>query len=242
MAKEYSDIEKKIKESGPDFFVYLTSSLRDYKGVNEALEALSKKTEVYVFSGVIRNFFLKKSEFRDLDLVLKDEVNVEQVFEYADHIRKNSFGGYKIGIGELNIDVWYLKDTWALNYQKSLGFDLEKYVPSTAFFNFSAVIYSYRQKEFFYTKYFLNFLKYKKIDVVYKPNLNYNLCIVSTIYYSHKYKLVISNKLLKFITYLHRAGNQEYSEVQIKHFGKIVFSDEYLNEEITKMNEKAFSK
>ena len=40
--------------------------------MREILNAISRKTEVYVFSGIIRNFFLGESSFRDLDIVVGD--------------------------------------------------------------------------------------------------------------------------------------------------------------------------
>lgn len=227
MGRKLSDIKNTVDNSSVEFLDYLRDNLQ---GSNfDLLQKISKKTNVIIFSGVIRNFFLKKSDIRDLDIVLKEKVNIEDIFKDATEIRRNSFGGYKININSLNFDIWYLRDTWALNYQKSFDFgELEKLMPNTAFFNFSSIVFSFNEKKFFYSKSFLSFLRYKEIDVVYKPNMHYKLCVVNTFYYSKKYNLKISKELFSFIRHIHISSDGDYKEIQIKHFGKVLFSNEDL--------------
>lgn len=63
--------------------------------MREILNAISRKTEVYVFSGIIRNFFLGESSFRDLDIVVGDVECVIDTINAVDsdvEFRINSFG------------------------------------------------------------------------------------------------------------------------------------------------------
>ena len=53
------------------FFKFYLQECLSYE-MREILNAISRKTEVYVFSGVIRNFFLGETIFRDLDIVVGD--------------------------------------------------------------------------------------------------------------------------------------------------------------------------
>lgn len=223
MAKKLSDIAEYVNSSNESFDNYLKDSFGEcfYKKLTQ----LSSKTELMIFSGVIRNFFIKIKENRDIDIVLNEEIDLYSIFDQSS-IKTNSFGGAKIFTKNFNVDLWYTKDTWAYNYQKVLDFDLDVNIPSTAFFNFSSVIYSFNKKKFYYTVHFLRFLRDKELDVVYKPNYNFRLCIINSLYYAKKYNLKISKKLQDYIQYLHSKNHVSYKDVQLKHFGEIIFTDE----------------
>lgn len=221
MTKKISDISRDIDEKSEKFRVYLDSVINDE--VRDFLNDLITLSDVYIFSGIIRNYFLNVSETRDLDLIVDGNLEIERIIKkYA--WSKNSFGGYKIQIKNINIDLWYLENTWALHYQGSFDFDLAKFIPNTAFFNFSAIVYHLNESRFFYTVHFLRFLKTKKIDLVFAPNANTALCVVNSLYYSDKFKLKLGSRLTKYIKILYKRGHHHYEEVQIKHFGKILYS------------------
>jgi hypothetical protein len=221
VAKKLSDISKSVEAASSNFVSYLKNNIT--KEVFDIIANLSNETEVYIFSGVIRNFFLKKNDIRDIDLILSSEIDVESTFRGFE-IRRNSYGGYKLLGNNTTIDLWYLKSTWALQFQPTLHFEIEKYIPYTAFFNFSSVIFSLNDQKFYATKHFLKFLRDKKIDVVYKPSANYRLCIINTFYYSDKYNLKIADNLKKHILLLAKSVDNDFESPQIKHFGKIIYS------------------
>lgn len=229
MAKKLTDIIKRVEQAEQSFYDYLDRCLDDE--VLDCLNKLSKQTEVFIFSGLIRNYFLNIDSNRDVDIVLAMNVDIESLFsDYQ--VKINSFGGYKILIGDTAIDLWYLENTWALKHQPVLNFELEKYIPYTAFFNFSSIIYSVNKRHFHYTEHFLRFLQNRNIDVVYKPNANYSLCVVNTLYYSEKYHLPISKRLKNYVLYLHKKTKQDYREVQLKHFGNVLFTNEVISAKI----------
>ena len=207
MGKKLVEIQKIVEDSPTGFLEYIKRNVS--VEVYDFLLRLSEITDVYIFSGVIRNFFLQKEEIRDLDIVIKDDVDIESVVNNSISLKHNSFGGYKINMSEINIDLWTLEKTWAVQYQKRLELDdevdnLHRFIPSTAFFNFSAILFSLNEKKFYYKNDFLSFLSNREINYVYIPNANYSLCVVNSLYYADKYKLKIADKLKRFLIQLYK--------------------------------------
>lgn len=234
MAKKLSDIEKLIKANEKNFIPYLEGLLD--KEVFTFLTELREIDSIYLFSGIIRNYFLGVKEVRDVDIMIDSSKDISAFVSKYRH-RKNSFGGYKIFINKTVIDLWYLKETWALNYsQKVIDYKLEKYIPNTAFFNFSSIIYSFEEDCFIYTKSFLRFLRDKKIDYVFEPNANYALCVVNSIYYQDKLNLAFADNLKEFLYKLNKVYSSDYEKVQIKHFGEIIYSKSKIQREIAEMS------
>lgn len=126
-----------------------------------------------IFSGIIRNFFIRyKGEICDLDLVLScvDNFNIDSFF--FDYIfRKNSFGGYKVKINNLLIDIWELVLIWVLNNVKvELEFFNDYNLLNIVFFNFFVVVFNYNIKKFIVSDSFMKFLEIKEIDLVFEEN------------------------------------------------------------------------
>ncbi|MDR2979871.1 MAG: hypothetical protein LBV02_05485 [Bacteroidales bacterium] len=188
---------------------------------------LSQDHAVYLFSGIIRDFFLRRKEkSRDLDIIFDgDEKTTENLLKNHDY-RKNSFDGYKVRVGEGDVDLWHIQNTWALNHgQTVLDFDLHTYIPHTAFFNFSSIIYDYKAKKFHFSIHFQRFLRDLHIDIVYQPNPNQALCVVNAFYYSEKYNLRFSPRLKRFVQQMYPRYMGQYEVVQWKHFGKVLYEE-----------------
>jgi transposase len=225
MAKKLSEIKQIIENSSDSFELYF----RQLIGVElfEIIQQIAGITNAYIFSGIIRNFFLDINEARDIDIVLQDEIDINYYFKNSE-VKKNNFGGYKIFLDNMKIDLWYSENTWAYKYQKNFDFAYDFNIPETAFFNFSSISYNINEHKFNYTKHFLRFLRDKELDVVFKPNMNYELCIINSIYYSQKYNLKLSSSLKMYLKYLLMQSNKEFSLIQKTHFGKILFDNEYI--------------
>lgn len=231
MGKNYFNIKKQIDSSNTLFVNYLESSFNS--SVLNFLKTLSSVSNIYIFSGVIRNFFMNVFENRDLDIYIDGEVDLYKYFKNYSY-KENSYGGFKVNIDDTTIDVWFLRDTWAIKkHQLTLDFEIEKQIPLTAFFNFSSIVFSCKESRFYYSNHFLKFLDEKKIDIVFAPNPNTALCVVNTIYYSEKLNLKVSPKLKKYIKSITPRNISEFENVQKKHFGKILYSQDVL---ITKIN------
>lgn len=232
MAKKLADIENDVKAEASNFRGYIINSLSEQ--VRFFLKELSQHCKIYIFSGVIRDYFLKKEGIRDLDLVIDGELDIEALFlNYS--FRKNSFGGYKLSIDDTSIDLWFIKNTWAVKHRKITPSNLETFIPTTSFFNFSSIVYDFEENKFICAKPFLSFLKNKEINIVFKHHDNIPLCIVNSLHYSNKLDLKIATKLIKFLK-LNFNRKYDYREVQIKHFGKVLYSNEDLKNWIKSLN------
>lgn len=224
MDKRLTDIKEKVEGASEDFFDHLNRIFDDQ--IKIPLNEIQYYTKVYLFSGLIRNYFLGIEDYRDIDIVLEKELDIDYFFGDRE-IRQNSFGGYKIFFESAAMDLWFMKNTWAFqNSRNTLNFQIEENIPNTAFFNFSAIVYCINWKKFHYTEHFLRFLKYRELDYVEAANANYGLCVVNTFYYSDKYKLKITKRLLELIRKFHVRNNFNYDSIQLKHFGKVIYSVE----------------
>ncbi|MEJ5089113.1 hypothetical protein GEO21_03600, partial [Sphingobacterium faecium] len=157
------------KIDSQQFLEYLKSGLD-----NEVLDffnLLNDRLDLLIFSGVIRDYFLEHSgPLRDLDLVVRNDFSeLENILSslHALNYAKNRFGGYKIKINELTIDIWDIKSTWALTeVRMNQSFFIEYSLIESCFFNFSSIIFEMKNKKFIGSKYFSNFLKEKTLDIV----------------------------------------------------------------------------
>lgn len=223
MARKLIDIERDVNSKALDFSIYLENLLPTF--VLDFVEKIKQQTNVYLFSGIIRDYFIGyKSNFRDIDLIIEDGIDIEALFPDL-ILTINSFGGYKIFIKDIVIDLWVIKNTWALNHgQLKIEFLHIDHLPYTTFFNFSSIVFSLNTKRFIIGKPFLRFLKNKEIDVVFVDNPYPELCVVNSFYYSEKFKLKISKKLKDYILKNYNKKITAYTEIQKKHFGKIEYS------------------
>ncbi len=109
------------------------------------------------------------------------------------------------------------------NSEPSFDKFLEK-LPLSTFFNFSSIVYDMDDKKFVVGKPFLQFLYHKKLDIVLEKNHPPALCIVNSFYYSDKYNLKMSKKLVKYIACNYIYCQNDFEIIQESHFGKILYS------------------
>ena len=226
MDKKLVDIYNYIEESSNDFNNHFDTIVSS-SSVLDFIKDIKSRTQVYLFSGLIRDYFLNKNDgIRDIDLIIEDDLAVEQIYSEFD-IYKNSFGGYKIIIDNTTIDLWAIKNTWGLNYgQLNLSFGYLNHLPETTFFNFSSILFSLNNKEFIVGKNFLEFLNNKKLDVVLEANPFPELCIVNTFYYSEKFNLKLSKNLKEYIIKNYNKYHTKINDAQINHFQNILYTED----------------
>lgn len=235
MAKKLTKIKENISEESEMFYNHLRSITDNM--VTEIIDTLIKHTNVFVFSGIIRDFFLdpNKKDFRDVDLIIEDDIEIEVIF-YNLNIKKNNFGGYKVQNKNTTIDLWVINKTWGLNNgQLSFAFDVLNTLPKTTFFNFSSILFHINKKEFIVGIDFIRFLRDKKIEIVSELNPFPELCIVNTIYYKDKLNLPLGKKLKNYLFQNFEYNKNKLDTVQIKHFKCVKYSVEYIQKEIEKL-------
>lgn len=208
-----------------NFLQYIKSNLLDEESEAILAEILAT-CDVYVFSGVIRDYFIgHKGEHRDLDLVLEQEIDWRPI--YRRHHKKvsvaiNSYGGIKANIGRLNVDIWSMERTWGI-VRKGIRNTPQNLV-RTAFFNFSAVTYSIKRRRFYFHRCFAEFVATRHIGILYRDNPNIPLCILNAMYYRERLNMPLTPELKAWI-----ATNQSifdnYSSVQLSHWGTVQYND-----------------
>jgi hypothetical protein len=224
VAKKLTDIEFEVKSKASDFRTFLSISLN--VDVLSFINKLAKQSRVYIFSGVIRDFFMNQGDLRDLDIMIDGSNEIEQILSTYSY-RQNSYGGYKLNIGDTNVDLWFIQNTWAVKHRRITPNNIEAFIPNTSFFNFSSIVYDWEESKFIVGQPFLSFLSNKRINIVFKHNANVPLCVVNSLYYSRKLNLQIGKKLIKYLK-LNFNRKTNYDNVQIKHFGQVLFSNEEL--------------
>ncbi len=232
MAKKLIDIENYIKKESNSFLDFFYSNISIE--VQSFIMKLETVTNVFLFSGIIRDYFLNKSikKYRDVDLIIEDDIKIEDYFKNINY-KKNNYGGYKIEINNTLIDLWVIKNTWALNQgQLKLEFSHLYELPKTTFFNFSSILYSLKYNEFIIGKDFLRFLRDKKIELVLDKNPHPELCIVNSFYYSEKLKIELGDKLKNYLENNFTNYSSKIESIQLKHFGKIIYSLEDIESKI----------
>lgn len=184
-------------------------------------------TNVYVFSGVIRDYFLQRRQnLRDIDLVIENEVDWMAIFRKYRHdikVKINSYGGLKVRIEDLCADVWTMQRTWGLMH-KGVAATPQNLI-RTAFFNFSAIVYSLNRRRFYIHKAFAQFIENREIGVLYKENPNVPLCIVNSMYYYKELGMSLSLELCRWIV-THYSMFDDYAAPQLAHWGCVRFSRE----------------
>ena len=217
-----------IRKKNSYFKEYLFSKL-DVQVVL-LLEHLKSCTDVYIFSGIIRDFFLNKESIRDLDLVLGDRIDLTFINRhYFPHIKitRNNFGGYKVVINNFRIDIWSIDSTWGIIKEEKSA--TRHSLINSAFFNFSTILYWLNREEFYCEDTFINFLNKKVIDVVYEYNPNIPLCIINSLYYKNRLSLPLSPNLKRWIKQ-NFSPDLDFDKIQLNHFGEIIYSQSEIND------------
>ena len=226
MDRDYRKERQYVVSRADEFLRYLHREVLTEKAI-QLLKVVARQTDVYIFSGIIRNFLLGFTENRDVDVVVAevDNLSLPHSLLRGCKIEENSFGGYKLLIDNISIDAWPIASTWGLLHE---GLKPKPYsLIRTAFFNFSSIAFSYNDKRFIFDGNLCSFLRSNIMDVVYPFNPNPALCILNTAYYARKYKFPISFKLSKWLI---RYYNEKlpFVETQERHFHKQIVSNETL--------------
>ncbi|WP_285316036.1 hypothetical protein [Providencia rettgeri] len=208
---------------------------------------LEEKNDVFLFSGVIRDYFLykdKSSNFnvRDIDIVVSDIDKFHSTFKNIVKYNKNSFGGLKLYFNDINIDVWQANSTWGLNRvlpKDKNPSNIINTLPKTVFFNCSSILFDFQNKKFIENEdnSFQFFLNNRVLDIVLEDNPLPELCVLNTIYYTKKYDLKISSKLECYVKdKFSKIEMDRFIKIQIKHFNKLIFEKNELENEIKKLS------
>lgn len=205
----------------------------------QILSLVSEQGDVFIFSGVIRDFFTGDYECtRDFDCVVDGTfLRDSSIIDYLRNSKYqlNSFGGLKIRRPNLVIDIWRLQDTWGI---KEMNADVNpNSLIKSAFFNFSSIVYDFKREKFIYDENFCKFLSTRTMDVVYEENPNIPLCLVNIFHYNYKYLFSISLKMAGWVK-KHYKPLIDLESIQVKHFGKVLYSQDEIDSFLIEIIEK----
>lgn len=227
----WSPISTIINSQAKAFELFLRTQIFDDESW-KIIQDITKASELYIFSGIIRDFLTGDyNGFRDIDLVLAENKYFNRFIKILlkndiVSLDFNQFGGIKITFNNLHIDVWKIEDTWGIKNEKKEA-TADSLVDS-AFFNFQAIVYSIHQHRFIFHDDFCRFLEMRVMDVVYDKNPNEALCVVNVCHYWTLYNYGISRKLTLWLK-KHYKKNKDLLLVQQRHFGRILYSIEYID-------------
>lgn len=205
----------------------------------QVLELIASRCDVFIFSGVIRDFLTGEYEYsRDFDCVINGPLLKERtIIDYLKEstYKTNNFGGLKIKRPNLIIDVWRLQDTWGIKEMKA---DVNpNSLIKSAFFNFSAIVYDFKREKFIFDENFCKFLENRSMDVVYEENPNIPLCLINIYHYNHKYLFSISLRMAGWMK-CHYVNGMDLESIQRKHFGRVIYPQSDIESFILEIIEK----
>src|SRR5687767_661739 len=94
---------------------YVTRLRARNSGIDQFISSLAEVGRPSMVGGLVRDAVLGRRP-RDLDIVVEcSEGALQQLMGLYPH-RRNSFGGYKVEIAGLELDVWTVKSTWAFRF------------------------------------------------------------------------------------------------------------------------------
>lgn len=144
--------------SGPSAFIdFLLAALPDH--------------EAYLFGGAIRDFALfgRPGFNSDLDLVVScPSITLAEVLPSWGVVR-NKFGGFRLNVGQQEIDVWSAPETWAFK-QGLLAYSGIESLLSTVVINWDAVLLNLRNNEILTYPGFFEEIEKRHLDVRFTKN------------------------------------------------------------------------
>ena len=225
---KYFDIRRTINSQAQSFGLYIDQRIGE-AGISQLFHYVAEQGDVYVFSGIIRNFLLGYLDNRDIDFVISipKTLNIPVRLLRGTTITKNKFGGVKIQKNGFNIDVWNIGSTWRGDSRKVISSPHS--LLKTAFFNFSSIVYDYHQKRFIYDDTFCRFKEKNIVDVVNVENPFPSACVVSTLHYAATYEFEIGDKLRRWIV-RHYDQSADFVNIQIKRYGAVLYDNSTIDE------------
>lgn len=188
--------------------------------------------DIILFGGCVRDIVYGHiSNWRDLDIVLCNKVNVNNNLETIIiklqrkikniNIQKNRFNGYKIRFQQLIFDLWMLEDTWA--FKEGILIPTRYNLLKSVYLNIDAYAYDW------HNSFFLDDCNKKKIhiiDIELERSNNVLLNLIRAQVLGEKYGLPLSRRLLDKIEMERVKENyiEICEKIQLDHYGKIVLN------------------
>lgn len=197
---------------------------------------------VFCFGGVLRDLVLYGTTVnpRDIDIVVDGEITSDELvilfFDYF--VQKTRFGGVRININGLKVDIWPVKNTWALCNYPQFKNGLES-LPFTTFLNIEAIlfeIFGSTYNRLIFSNNFFESLQNKTLEINFEPNPYPSLCIVRSIILAKKINFTFGANLLRYIKrYYFQYTIEDFISIQKSHYDEVLLPLEFLQINIPQM-------
>lgn len=218
----------KNKDIGIKFNSLISKNTKIYNLINE----LKNEGELILLGGTVRAYFENKLVTfpRDIDIVINTKNNnLDRYFENL-NTEKNRFGGYKIFIDDIQLDIWAIESTFAFK-QKILNYQHVTDIVKIQFISYDAIAYNLNSNEI-YDNGFFTALKENKIEILFNHTLHKPLNIMKALILMENKNFTLSNDLIEFIK---KWTIEEESHIdilinfQLSHYKKIYLDENQLN-------------
>lgn len=215
----------------------IASLRKGLPSLDTLLLRLLEKGEVGLFGGSVRDLVISENfmNFRDLDLVVSGPSNEELLFAvHSLDFQRTQFGGYRILMNGIKVDMWALDATWA--YREGLLSPTFSNLPRSAFLTVDAVVVTLGERKLYEYRFFES-IKHGIIDIALRENPLPALCVLRAFVLRRKYSYYFSDPLRKYIEtfwYKHYEPIKELEKMQFIHYGKRVISDAVILEDFEK--------
>lgn len=189
---------------------------------------LEKLGNIILFGGAVRDFGYYDKVPRDIDIVINTS-NPASIgnFLFGKNVKKNRFGGYKVKVGSLSVDIWLLPFTWAFR-EGIVELSVEK-LTETVFLNFDSIVFD-ASNQILYDGGFTESIETNTLDIILEKNPSPPLNILRTLVYVDKYKFYMSEGLSKYMQdWIRQYSNintasDELCRVQWSHYEQVILS------------------
>jgi hypothetical protein len=181
--------------------------------------------DVYLFGGLLRDLALLGARGFNSDVDLVVEGNWLECIQYLEHMRahRNKFGGYRLKVGEWDVDVWNARETWAIR-QGLVKYAGIQSLTETTVLNWDAILMNWRTKNFVHKDNYLDQIQSRVLDIVLEQNPDpkgmavrvfRHLCLKDAASLTSKAIIYLANSTALF-------SLQDLFEREIKSYGKSV--------------------
>lgn len=130
-------------------------------------------SEVYLFGGILRDVALygKGGFSSDVDVVVEGDWEGIANYLRSTGARLNKFGGFRLTVAKMPVDIWNAKETWAVR-RGLVEYSGISSLTSTTVLNWDAILMNWRTGAFVCSDRYLHDLGDRVLDVVLQENPN----------------------------------------------------------------------
>ncbi|RKI62447.1 hypothetical protein D7X55_22100 [Corallococcus sp. AB049A] len=184
--------------------------------------------EVFVFGGTLRDLLAVSATAapRDVDLVVAGATGEALREAFArELVRVNRFGGLRLQVQKLPVDIWTLESTWAFQQKLVPGGDFA-HLPRTTFLNVEAVAAELDTRKGrarqVYGDAFFRAVRERVLEINLEENPYTGLCVVRSLLTARKLHYALGPRLARYIAHHgSRVDAAELEAIQLSHYGRV---------------------